>query len=69
VPFGGFGTASWAPALGAQNEPLARYPCGQEPPGPVGFGQGIGAATAPLPIVAMISAISMRMLAVFIGRL
>jgi hypothetical protein len=31
---GVFGTSSCAPALGMQNEPLDRYPNGQEPPGP-----------------------------------
>jgi hypothetical protein len=46
VPFGGFTMASAAPGDGVQNEPLAREPCGHEPPGPDGFGTGSGSTSA-----------------------
>jgi hypothetical protein len=46
LPPGDFGTASCAPWLGTQNEPDARKPCGQLPPGPGGFGCGSGSAKA-----------------------
>jgi hypothetical protein len=46
MPLGDFGTASCAPRLGTQYDPLDVYPCGHEPPGPGGFGSGNGSAMA-----------------------
>src|SRR5262249_4272127 len=43
-PFGGFGIASCAPRIDTQYDPLAPQPCGEEPPGPGGFGCGSGSA-------------------------